>query len=79
MAATGDYKSFGPSKDAGAYVEEKFGETGDNEVGFYGVTPVARQTLDQIADTSAASTEDVGDKVNALIQDLYDLGLLQSS
>lgn len=48
----------------------------EGNVGFYNTAPQAQETIAAIADTSTATTADVGDKVNALIASLKVIGLL---
>ena len=48
----------------------------EGSVGFYNTTPKAQETIAAIANTSTATAEAVGDKVNALIASLKVIGLL---
>ena len=48
----------------------------EGSVGFYSTPPQAQETIAAIDDTSLATAEDVGDKVNALIASLKVTGLL---
>jgi len=48
----------------------------EGNVGFYDTAPQPQEVIEAIADTTTATTEDVGDKVNALIASLKATGLL---
>ena len=48
----------------------------EGNVGFYNTAPQDQETIAAIADTSTATAEAVGDKVNALIASLKVIGLL---